>query len=767
LLVGAFALAGGVRAQAPGPQEQRMARLIDAGVEQRRAHRIRESIETLNQALALARAGGSAEREVNALSYLALSYRELPDLAKVLETRHRVLDVVRAHPQVFAANGRREEPWALHALAGAYFLLKDMPNALRYSRAAVELEAPQVTPTNTVGIGRFRQFLGQLLLVSGELRESEQLLRQARSDFETRLGLTRQLNPHAPANLSELGFELGVLRSLQEVLVAQGRTDEALEVAEQSRARTLAASQGRADSTVPPATLADMKALARLYRSTIVAYTVVYALDPDLLLEFSGFVDARATALLIWVIGPDGTSGFRRVVLEAAGKSLTEMIADARASIGASGRGGARSPAPQRAALAATRFPALQTLDRLLIEPIQQLLPSDADSRVMLLPQDLLYTVPFAALQDRSGRFLATRHTVFFNPSFAALPLESRLLQHAAQRGRGVLVVGNPTMPSLAAQPGQRPEPLPDLPQALNEANDIAALFAARALSGAAATKQAVVERMRSARIVHLATHGLMDNDRDRAQYFNSLAFAPARGDAGFLQAREIGALQLSAELVVLSACDTADGKPTGDGVLGFSSVFLAAGVPSTLVAQWSIPDAPTAALMRTFYSELLRGTDKASALRGAMLATMKEHAHPANWAAFVLIGEPTNGAALASVRGNSGPATAADVANQAAVQIALPGEVTNYSESRDVADGTLSAIFGTRLSIADLVAFYRKAYAGSGFKEDSALAHVEPSSASIVLDGPDARKLVVQIVEFDNPAGKTRSVSIRLERAR
>ena len=698
-----------------------MERLIATGIEQRRAHKIRESIETLNQALALARAGGS--------------------------------------------KGRRLEPWALHALAGTYYRAKDMQSALRHSRAAVELEAPNVTPLDTVGIGRFRQFLGQLLFRSGELRESEQLLRQAHADFETRLGLTRQQNPDAPLNLSELGFELGVLRTLQEVLVAQGRNDEALEVAEQSRARTLAASQGRADSTVPPATLAEMKALARSYRATIVTYTVAYELDPDLLLEFSGFVDARASALLIWVVRPDGTSGFRRVTLEAAGKSLIELIADARASIGASGRGGARGPAPQVAAPAAERFPALQTLDRLLIEPIQPLLPSDADSRVMLLPQDLLYTVPFAALQDRSGRFLAARHTLFFNPSFAALRLESQLLRQAAQRARGVLVVGNPTMPSLAPLPGQRPEPLPDLPQALAEANDVAALFGARALSGAAATKQAVVERMRSARIVHLATHGLMDNDRDRAQYFNSLAFAPARGDAGFLQAREIGALQLSAELVVLSACDTADGKPTGDGVLGFSSVFLAAGVPSTLVAQWSIPDAPTAALMRTFYGELLRGADKASALRRAMLATMKAHPHPANWAAFVLIGEPTNGEALASVKGNSGVAAA--VATAAGLQILLPTDVTRYAEQRDAADGTLSASFGTRLSIAELVAFYRKAYVAQGFKERTELANVERSTASIVLSGPQARNLVVQIVEFDEPAGKTRSVSIRLERAR
>ena len=657
------------------------------------------------------------------------------------------------------------DPWALHALAGKFYKARDLPNAVRYARAAVDLEAPRVTEYNTVGIGRFRQFLGQLLYLSGEFTEAEKLLRQAHADFETRLGLTRKLSPDAPMNLAELSFELGVLRTLQEVLVAQGRTDEALEVAEQSRARTLAASQGRSSSTIAPATLAEMKALANSYRTTIVAYTVAYELDPDLLLEFSGFVGARASALLIWVVRPDGTTGFRRVAMEATGKSLTELIAEARASIGASGRGGARSAAAlQPAAPSAERFPALQALDRLLIEPIQSLLPADADSRVMLLPQDLLYTVPFAALQDRAGRFLVSRHTVFYNPSVAALRLESQLLRQAVQRASGVLVVGNPTMPSLPAQAGQRPEQLPDLAQALSEANDIAALFGARALSGSAATKQAVVERMRSARIVHLATHGLMDNDPARAQYFNSLAFAPARGDTGFLQAREIGALKMSAELVVLSACDTADGKPAGDGVLGFSSAFLAAGVASTLVAQWSIPDAPTAALMRTFYAEVLRGTDKASALRRAMLATMKEHKHPANWAAFVLIGEPSNGEALASVKGNSA-AGAGEAA--AGVQILLPGEVARYIEGRDAAAGTLWATFSSRLSIAELLAFYRKAYAASGFKEQTALANVERSTASVVFNDSQARKLVVQIVEMDEPAGKTRTVSIRVEQAR
>ena len=261
-------------------------------------------------------------------------------------------------------------------------------------------------------------------------------------------------------------------------------------------------------------------------------------------------------------------------------------------------------------------------MHRILIEPIADLLPASTDSSLMLLPQDLLYLVPFAALQDQSGDFLVMRHALSVNYSVAALPFELELLRHASA-GRGVLVVGNPKMPSFPLKPGGVPMPLPALPEAEREARDISALFRADALLGQAATKEAVVARMPTARIVHFATHGIMDPNANQAQYLNSLALAPGDGDNGFLAAREIDKMHLAAELVVLSACDTANGKPTGDGVLGFSSAFLAAGVPSVVVAQWSIPDAPTALLMRTFYDQLLHGRDKASALQQAMLGVM------------------------------------------------------------------------------------------------------------------------------------------------
>jgi CHAT domain-containing protein len=108
----------------------------------------------------------------------------------------------------------------------------------------------------------------------------------------------------------------------------------------------------------------------------------------------------------------------------------------------------------------------------------------------------------------------------------------------------------------------------------------------------------------------------------------------------GLLTTSEILDMNLNAELVVLSACDTGRGRITGDGVIGLSRSLITAGVPSVIVSLWSVPDAPTASLMTQFYQNLQTNPDKAQALRQAMLTTMQNHPHPRDWAAFTLIGE-------------------------------------------------------------------------------------------------------------------------------
>ena len=140
--------------------------------------------------------------------------------------------------------------------------------------------------------------------------------------------------------------------------------------------------------------------------------------------------------------------------------------------------------------------------------------------------------------------------------------------------------------------------------------------------------------------------HGLLDDHRGLG---SAIALAPEPGqpavDAfghtnGLLTAAEILDLNLNAELVVLSACDTGRGQITGDGVIGLSRSFMAAGVSSLMVSLWAVPDAPTATLMTEFYTNWKqRQLDQAQALRQAMLSTMQRHPDPRDWAAFTLIG--------------------------------------------------------------------------------------------------------------------------------
>jgi CHAT domain-containing protein len=113
------------------------------------------------------------------------------------------------------------------------------------------------------------------------------------------------------------------------------------------------------------------------------------------------------------------------------------------------------------------------------------------------------------------------------------------------------------------------------------------------------------------------------------------------------LTAGEILDLDLGAELVVLSACDTAGGRITGDAVVGLARSILAAGVPSLVVSLWAVPDAPTADLMTAFYRHLAREPSRARALRQAMLDVRARHPHPLDWAGFVLIGEAETGVRL------------------------------------------------------------------------------------------------------------------------
>jgi CHAT domain-containing protein len=199
-------------------------------------------------------------------------------------------------------------------------------------------------------------------------------------------------------------------------------------------------------------------------------------------------------------------------------------------------------------------------------------------------------------------------------------------------------------MPEVWNPERGRKERLEPLEGANQEAIEIARAFNTQPLLGGQATEAVVIQRMQNARIIHLATHGLLEYGDPRESgvrdFPGAIALAPDNQDDGLLTSSEIYSMNLNAELVVLSACDTGRGTITGDGVIGLSRSFMQAGVPSIVVSLWQVPDAPTAELMTQFYQNLRRSPDKAQALRQAMLTTMKQHPEPRNWAAFTLVGE-------------------------------------------------------------------------------------------------------------------------------
>jgi len=146
-------------------------------------------------------------------------------------------------------------------------------------------------------------------------------------------------------------------------------------------------------------------------------------------------------------------------------------------------------------------------------------------------------------------------------------------------------------------------------------------------------------------RYIHFACHGYLgDTESDVIQPSLVLSLVGNDKDDGFLQMSEVYALDLNADMVVLSACETGLGEQVrGEGIVGLTRAFMAAGTPSIVVSLWKVQDQSTAMLMKRFYSNMDNGLSKAEALREAKLALMSDEAgytSPRYWAPFILVGE-------------------------------------------------------------------------------------------------------------------------------
>ena len=416
--------------------------------------------------------------------------------------------------------------------------------------------------------------------------------------------------------------------------------------------------------------LGELEALVQQARLEHESFTnSLYAAHPELRLkrgeaahilnesQAGELLDAK-TALLEYVVTEDNTFLF---VLTQGGRGKQVgadlklyKVAVGRKDLTARVENFRRSLAERDPGFAATA----RSLYDLLVAPARDQLRGKIN--LIIVPDDSLWELPFQALRDSPDSFLIEQSALSYAPSLSVLR-EIRRSRKASPPSGGMknttlLAFGNPT---FGDRPSERAKTvlrggatLEQLPEAENEVKSLAQLYGAgqsRVYTGAEARERRAKEEAGKFSVLHFATHGVL-NDASPMYSHIVMSQGDTGGEDGLLEAWEIMKLDLNADLVVLSACETARGRVgAGEGMIGLTWALFVAGSPSTLVSQWKVDSAATKLLMLDFHRGLRLGTgvsrtreSKSEALRQAALKMMRsgDYGHPFYWAGFIMVGD-------------------------------------------------------------------------------------------------------------------------------
>jgi CHAT domain-containing protein/tetratricopeptide (TPR) repeat protein len=340
---------------------------------------------------------------------------------------------------------------------------------------------------------------------------------------------------------------------------------------------------------------------------------------------------------------------------------------------------GTRQLAEQVAALTYPETLALPARTRLLgadafaalLGPLQARLE---DKDLLIVPGGPLCHLPFELLvepgKDGTSHYLVENHNIRYAPSLTVLGLVRAWDKKRPAPSLALWAIGDPIYeendPRLAGpkavgavsqgawqdlvnrERSGGPAKLARLPYSGWEVRALRDLFGPkqsevlvdRMASEAAVKAASASGRLAQARYVHFATHGILGLD-DGRQPSLVLNLVGNEGEDGLLQLDEVAALKLNADLVVLSACRTGQGRlHDGEGVRGLARAFLHAGSKAVVCSLWAVQDEETSRLMVDFYRHVLKGQPGPEALRQAQLALIRAGQPPLVWAPFILIGE-------------------------------------------------------------------------------------------------------------------------------
>lgn len=391
---------------------------------------------------------------------------------------------------------------------------------------------------------------------------------------------------------------------------AHGSPDKAFEYSELARARSLLDMQ-KNGATVSGADQSDV----RLLPSTTTPLTsaeICAKLPPRTqIIQFAVLPDRT----LIWIL--EG-SGITSAVSSIGSVQLDERVERYRSLI----LGGVDSV--ERQILAAELY-------EILLKPVEARL--DPEKTQFIVPDKALFKLPFETLGTNDA--LIERFSFSYSPSANSfITATARADDLGVPEHERLLAVGDPEFDSASVR-----RSLQSLPSALDEAKTIGELYGGTTLTRRDATKERILSRLKESDVFHFAGHYVTDF---ATPLRSALIVAGNDRDASTLANFEIiGAGRNELRLIVLSACDTGNGRLyNGEGMTSAARAFLATGVPLVVASQWPVDSAATKTLMTEFHRfRKVDGIPTVEALRLARLAAKKRGEPPSIWAAFITIG--------------------------------------------------------------------------------------------------------------------------------
>ncbi|MGA8144120.1 MAG: CHAT domain-containing tetratricopeptide repeat protein [Candidatus Acidiferrales bacterium] len=433
--------------------------------------------------------------------------------------------------------------------------------------------------------------LAEVYVAEGRPKNAENEFRQSIATIEKARSSIDREELRLPFLTSAIAF----YDDYVDFLISQGRTEDALQVAEVSRAQTLAEGLGLSSKISFPLPNFQPQSIAQRFGATLLFYWLGE--------KHSYFWAATRSGVRLFTLPPASE-------IEALIKPYREALLGPRNLLETANAQGIK-------------------LYELLVAPAQKLIPPG--SRVIVLPDGGLYDLNFETL-------LVPTPTLHYWIEDAVVANANSLVLLAASanerpaRLKKLLLIGDPLSPNAE---------FPDLPQAAAEMGDVERYFAApdrTVLSRQRATAAAYLSsRPAQYSFIHFVAHGTAS----RASPLDSAVILTKEGDSYKLYARDIVLQPLNADLVTISACHGAGERTySGEGLVGLTWAFLRAGAHGVIAALWEVNDNSTPALMDDLYGEIKKGSAPDVALRHAKLKLLHSgtvYQKPFYWAPFEL----------------------------------------------------------------------------------------------------------------------------------